>query len=244
MQKEDPDTIAAMIIEPVIQIQGAMTPPKEYLPKIKEICNRHNVILIFDEIITGFGRTGKLFGAITFETVPDIIVCGKGMSGGYAPLSACLISDKIASPFWADSEDVFHIHGHTYGCHMLSAVAGIAAIQEIIEKKLSNNAKKLESIVKDGFIKLDQKYGIFGDIRGKGLIIAGEIVKNKKTKENYPIEMKIGKRIAEASLKNGLIQRAEPHWIAVAPPLVATESDIEEIFNILDKSIEEVLSDR
>ncbi len=241
IEKENPDTIAAMIIEPIIQIQGCMTPPKEYLPMIRGICSRHNIILIYDEIITGFGRTGELFGAITFDAIPDIIVCGKGMSSGYAPLAACLIDEKIMDAFWSDSEEIFFEHGHTYGCHQLAATAGIAATRELLERDLPGNAKRLEGYVKDKLERLDDKFGIFGDIRGKGLMVAAELVRNKTTKESFPAEIKIGKTIAETSLKNGLLHRAEPHWFSIAPPLIATKEEIAEIFVKLEKSIEEVL---
>ena len=242
IEMEDPASVSALIIEPIIHIGGVLTPPPEYLPMIREICNRHNIVLIYDEIITGFGRTGDLFGAITFDAIPDILCCGKGMSSGYQPLAACLIDAQISDAFYGEDHGIGFMHGHTYGGFELAATAGIAAIREVMERDLPGNAKELEPYVKSKLKELDERFGVFGEIRGKGLMICAELVKDKTTKEPFPDDVAIGKRIAKASLKNGLLQRAEPNWFTIAPPLIATRSDIDEVIEILGKSMEEVLS--
>jgi adenosylmethionine-8-amino-7-oxononanoate aminotransferase len=243
IEKEDPESIAGMIIEPIINIHGIVTPPPEYLPMIRELCSRHKIVLIYDEIITGFGRTGEIFAANTFDAIPDIICCGKGMSSGYAPLAAFLVSEEINDAFWGDSSEIEFAHGHTYGCHELAATAGIAAIGELLDRDLPGNARRMEGYVKEKLKILDNRFGIIGDIRGKGLMIGAEIVRNKVTKERFPTEISIGKRISKACLKNGLLLRAEAHWFSIAPPLIATKNDMDEIFVILEKSIEQVLKD-
>ena len=241
IEMEDPDSVAAFMLEPIIHIGGVLTPPKEYLPMIREMCTKHNIVLIYDEIITGFGRTGDLFAAMTFDTIPDILCCGKGMSSGYQPLAACLINQDIADAFYGDEHEKGFVHGHTYGAFELAATAGIAAIEELMERDLPNNAKVLGEYVKEKLQAMDKRFGIFGEIRGKGLLVCVEIVKDKATKEPFPKELAIGKRLEKTNLKNGLLHRAEPHWFSIAPPLVATKSDIDEIMAILEKSLEEVL---
>jgi adenosylmethionine-8-amino-7-oxononanoate aminotransferase len=241
IEKEDPGSIAGMIIEPIINIQGIVTPPKEYLPEIRAICSRHDIVLIFDEIITGFGRTGEFFAANTFNVVPDIICCGKGMSSGYAPLAGCIVDEGIAAAFWGDEPGIEFAHGHTYGCHELAAAAGIAATRELLERDLPGNARRLEAYVKEKLKSLDTRFGIIGDIRGKGLMVGAELVRDKATKQRFPDEIGVGKQISKTCLKNGLLLRAEAHWFSIAPPLVATEKDIDEIFAILEKSMDETL---
>jgi adenosylmethionine-8-amino-7-oxononanoate aminotransferase len=238
---EDPDSVAAFIIEPIIHIGGVLTPPKEFLPMIRDMCSRHNIVLIYDEIITGFGRTGDLFAAITFDAIPDILCCGKGMSSGYQPLAACLIDQGIADAFYGESNEIGFVHGHTYSSFTLAATAGIAAIQELIDRDFPGNARSLETYLRQKLAELDQRFGVFGEIRGKGLLICAELVKDKKTKERFPDELAIGKRIEKANLKNGLLHRAEPHWFTIAPPLIATRDVIDEIIGILERSLEEVI---
>lgn len=240
IENEDPDSIAGMILEPIINVSGAITPPVDYLPMIREICSHHNIILIFDEIITGFGRTGELFAANTFDVVPDILCCGKGMSSGYAPLAACLFHKNIYDTFWGAPEIKF-LHGHTYGGHALSATTGIYAIKELLENDLPGNARRLEGYVKDKLKDLDNRIRIIGDIRGKGLLVCAELVSNKETKERFSDDIKLGKQIAKICLENGLFLRSEAHWFSIAPPLIVTENEIDEIFTILEKSIDQVL---
>jgi adenosylmethionine-8-amino-7-oxononanoate aminotransferase len=240
IEKEDPQSIAAFIMEPIRgPIVGIF--PDEYIKSIREICKQHEIILIFDEIITGFGRTGELFAANTYGTIPDIMVCGKGMSSGYAPVAAAICDKKIYDAFYGESGKEF-VHGHTYGCHQFSAAAGIASISEILERNLAGNAKKMESYVKEKLKKLDNNFNIIGDIRGRGLWIAAEIVKDKKTKESFSQDISIGVKLRKACIKNGLLIRTDPNWFAIAPPLIVEKNDIDEIFEILEKSIDEVLN--
>ena len=124
----------------------------------------------------------------------------------------------------------------------MAAAAGIAAIQEVLDRDLPGNARSLEPYLKERLKAIDERFGIFGDIRGKGLFICVELVKNKTTKERFPVDMAIGKRIEKANLRNGLVHRAEPHWFIIAPPLVATRDDIDEISGIIEKSLNEVIA--
>ena len=236
---EDPRSIAAIIVEPITNTGGIITPPMEYLKILRQLCDEYNILLIFDEIITGFGRTGNLFAANTFDVVPDILCCGKGMSSGYAPLAAALVRDKVARAFWGEPGTEF-AHGHTYAGNPVSCAAGLASVREILERKLPQNAQRVGAYLVKRLEGL-RSLGIIGDIRGKGLFIGVEFVKDPATKTPFPPEVKLGLRIGRQALRNGLLLRFDPHWLAFGPPLIVTESDIDQMVEILERSIREVL---
>ena len=135
IQLEGPETIAALITEPIMTSAGVVVPPREYLPRVRELCDRHDILLIYDEIITGFGRTGKLFAAEHWNAWPDIFCLGKGISGGYAPLSANLLTTRIGQVFYGSAVDQVQFHaGHTFGGNPVASAVGIAAIRQILDE--------------------------------------------------------------------------------------------------------------
>jgi adenosylmethionine-8-amino-7-oxononanoate aminotransferase len=240
IEMEDPNTVAAVMVEPIGHTGGIIDPPEEYLPILREICTRHNVLLIFDEIITGAGRTGRMFAAETFGVVPDVLCTGKGMSGGYVPLSAMICRRPIADAFWGPvEENPGFVEGHTFEGNPVSCAAGIAVLEEILERDLCGNARVQGERLRQGFQRLAEKYGVIGDVRGKGLFQGIEFVRNPATKERFadPVGVKIGRR----ALENGLLCRFDPHWIAFGPPLVVTAEQIDEMVAILDRSMGEEL---
>jgi adenosylmethionine-8-amino-7-oxononanoate aminotransferase len=239
---EGPETIAGLIVEPIVNTAGVVTPPPEYLPILRDICDRHDVVLIFDEIITGFGRTGHMFAADLYQTVPDILSCGKGMSSGYAPLAAILVSDKIAAAFQGTPEArvEFH-HGHTYGGHPLAAAAGIASIQEILERRLPQHAQKMGGRLRELITGELGPLGIVGDIRGHGLMVGVEFVQDAATRRRFDERVGIGRRIGKAALRNGLLVRSDAHMVTFAPPLVVEEADLTAMVDILTRSARQVL---
>jgi len=236
---EDPRSIAALIVEPISNTGGIITPPPEYLKILRQICDEHNILLIFDEIITGFGRTGNLFAAQTFDVVPDILCCGKGMSSGYAPLAAAIVRDHVAQTFWGAPGTEF-AHGHTYAGNPVACAAGLASIREILDRQLPANARRVGGYLVQKLEAL-RPVGIIGDIRGKGLMIGMELVQDPATKKPFPPETRIGVRIGKQALRNGLLLRFDPHWVAFGPPLIVTEADIDQMVGILELSIREVL---
>ncbi len=239
---EGPSTVAAIIMEPIGNTGGIVTPPPEYFPMVREICDKHDILLIFDEIITGFGRTGEMFAAQTFHTTPDIICMGKGMSSGYAPLAAIAMSDKVASAFWGKPEDeVEFSHGHTYGGNPVASAAGIASISEITEKDLPKRARQMGAYLWSKLENLRDKTGIIGDIRGKGLFLGVEFVVDTATKERFSDDLNFGTQVGKKAIKNGLLTRFDPHWIAFGPPLIVTEEEIDYMMDVFEKSIYEVL---
>jgi adenosylmethionine-8-amino-7-oxononanoate aminotransferase len=239
---EDPATVAAVIVEPIGHTGGIIDPPPEYLPILREICDRHNVLLIFDEIITGAGRTGRLFAAETFGVVPDVLVTAKGLSGGYAPLSAMICRRGIADAFWGPVEtNPGFVEGHTFEGNPVACAAGLAVLREILERDLCGNARAQGERLRTGFQRLARKYGVIGDIRGKGLLQGIEFVRDPATKEQFPDAF--GVRVGRRALANGLLCRFDPHWLAFGPPLVVTGEQIDEMVDILDRSVGEVLAD-
>jgi adenosylmethionine-8-amino-7-oxononanoate aminotransferase len=235
--------VAAVIVEPIGHTGGVIDPPEEYLPILREICDRHNVLLIFDEIITGIGRTGRMFAAETFGVVPDVICMGKGLSGGYTPLSAMICRRPIADAFWGPiAENPGFVEGHTFEGNPLSCAAGIAVLQEILERDLCANARVQGERLRAGLQRLAAKHGVIGDIRGKGLFQGIELVRNPATKERFPPETAFGLQVGRRALDNGLLCRFDPHWIAFGPPLTVTAEQIDDMVAVLDRSMKEVLA--
>ncbi len=239
IQMEDAETVAAIIVEPIGHTGGIIDPPEEYLPKLREICDRHDVLLIFDEIINGVGRTGEMFAAQTFGVTPDLICLGKGIGSGFAPLGALLCRQPVADAFRGDpAENPGFVEGHTFEGNPLACAAGLAVLEEIVERDLCTNARERGEQLKQGLQSLD-RHGIVGDVRGKGLFLGVEWVKDPATKQQFdpPIGVEIGKR----ALKNGLLTRFDPHWLAIGPALTLTEEQADEIIRLLDQSVDEVL---
>jgi len=237
---EDPETIAGVIMEPVGNTGGIITPTVEYYRILRDVCTRHNVLLIFDEIITGYGKTGSMFAAQTYGVTPDIICCGKGLSAGVIPLAAMIAREDMADAFFGTAEEnVAFAHGHTFAGNPLACAVGIAVTDEIVEKQLDKKARRLgEYLVK----KLEQlkKYGVVREVRGKGVLLGVELVKDTASMTPYP---ELGMTLKRTALKNGLILRIDPTWFAVAPALIAEESDLDEMCELIEKSLVDALDE-
>ena len=235
---EDPETVAGIIIEPIGNTGGIITPTEEYFQIIRQICDRYNVILIYDEIITGFARTGAMFAAQTFNVTPDIICSGKGLSSGAIPLGAMITREDMGDAFYGEVEDEINFaHGHTFAGNPLACAVGIAVIDEIQHEKLDQKAQNLGDYLAKKLQKLT-RYGVVREVRGKGLLLGVELVKDTETMEPYP---ELGQALKRTTLQNGLILRIDPSWFAVAPALIATESDIDELGDLIEKSLVDAL---
>ncbi len=242
VEMEDAATVAAIMVEPIGHTGGIIDPPPEYLPILRDICDRHNILLIFDEIITGIGRTGHLFAAETFGVTPDVLCTAKGLSGGYAPLSAMICRRGLADAFWGPlAENPGFVEGHTFEGNPISCAAGIAVLREILERDLCANARTQGERLRRGFEALAAKYGVIGDIRGKGLLQGVEFVRDVRTKTAFPAATAFGVQVGRRALANGLLCRFDPHWLALGPPLIVTAAQIDEMLAILDRSLGEVL---
>lgn len=241
VKEEDPSTVSAIIVEPIGNTGGIITPPQEYFKILREIADKYKIVLIYDEVITGFGRTGKMFAAQTFGVTPDIICMGKGMSSGYAPVGGIAFNEEIADAFYGKPEDnVQFNHGHTFGGNPLSSAAALASVSEIRDRELPKNARAMGSRVLERLQEL-KGLGVIGDVRGKGLMIGIEFVKDTKTKKQFADGVNFGQKLGKRALQKGLILRADPHWIAFAPPLVINREETDKMMDIFSESLRETL---
>jgi len=242
IELEDPRTIAALITEPVFTSAGVVVPPAGYLAGLRELCDRHGILLIFDEIITAFGRVGAMFAAELFGVWPDILCLGKGMSGGYAPLSAVVISRTIADAFWGEPHDLIQFHsGHTYGSNPVACAIGLAAVGQIRAGRLDERAQALGDRLQAGLRNLQAGVPGIGDVRGRGLLVGVELVADPATRERFPAALEVGLRVRDVARREGLLLRAS-HWmIVLAPPLTIAEGEVDEVLDIVGRALDEVL---
>jgi len=241
IELEGPETIAALITEPILMTAGVVIPPEGYLPGLRDLCDRHDIVLIFDEIITGFGRTGHLFASELFATWPDILVFGKGLTGGYVALSATVITDRLAQAFWGPAGVEFAA-GHTYAGTPVACAVGLAALEELRARDLVTNAAVRGEQALRRLRSSQERVPGIGDVRGQGLLLGLEFVRVPETKERFPEADNVGIRVREAARRRGLLLRAS-HWMAVlAPPLTTSAEEIDEMLDILGEALTEVLS--
>jgi len=242
IEMEGPGTIAALITEPILMSAGVVVPPAAYLPGLRELCDRHGILLIFDEIITAFGRLGSMFASELFGTWPDILCLGKGMSGGYAPLSAVVMTPEVAGAFWGEPQDLVQFHsGHTYGANPVACAIGIAAIAEIRERHLGENAVHQGDRLVAGLRRAQERHPAIGDVRGRGLLVGVELVRDRGTRERFAADLEVGIRVRAEARRRGLLLRAS-HWMFVlAPPLTIADGEVDEVLAILDDSLDAAL---
>ena len=238
---ENPDTIAAILLEPICNTGGIVTPTDEYFRIIRETCNKYNIMLIFDEVLTGFGKTGNMFCAQTLNVTPDIICAGKALSSGAIPIGAIMVREDYADAFYG-APGIEFSHGHTFANNALASAVGIAVIDELLEKKLPEKARMTGSYLLKRLEDIKNKYGVIREIRGKGILRGIELVQDTNTFKSFPEGNKLGDALKKTAVDNGLIMRINPDWFAVAPPLIAEESDINEMCNLIDKSLKEALN--
>ncbi|MCJ7736558.1 MAG: aminotransferase class III-fold pyridoxal phosphate-dependent enzyme [Anaerolineae bacterium] len=238
---EDPGTVAGVVIEPICNTAGIVAPTREYFEILRDTCTRHNVILIFDEVLTGFGKTGDMFAAQTYSVVPDIICSGKGLSSGVIPIGAMMAREDLADAFYGPAADnVQFAHGHTFAGNPLACAAGIAVINELVERQLDVKARRLGAHL-EGRLDGLRDIGIVREIRGCGVLRGVELVQDAETNEPFPAGAKLGDALKRTAAENGLIMRISPDWFAVSPALVADEDDIDEMYDLIEKSVREAL---
>jgi len=241
IQMEGPETISAVLLEPVGGATiGALVPPPGYLSLIKEICERYRILLIDDEVMAGMGRTGKWFAIEHWSISPDIIVLGKGMSGGYFPLSAMVTKGELIDRLKERAGGF--VHGHTFSHHPVGCAVGLAVIEFIKERQLVEQcAKRGDYLLKR--LEEMKSFSFVGDVRGKGLMTAIEFVKDQKTKEPFSRSQRVTERIIDESFENGLVlypgtgfvDGVHGDMVMIGPPLIIEESEIDEIIGILKR---------
>jgi adenosylmethionine-8-amino-7-oxononanoate aminotransferase len=231
---EDPQTVAGVLLEPIGNTGGMITPTEEYFQIIRDICDRHDVLLIFDEVITGFGKTGNMFAAQTFGVTPDILCTGKGVSSGALPLGAMIARADMADAFRGTPEENLHFaHGHTFAGNPLACAVGLAVISEIVENDLCAKVRSLGTFLTDRLACL-KKFGVIREIRGRGTLLGVELVRNTKSMQPFP---ELGRELKKTALEQGIILRIDPTWFAVAPPLIAEQGDLEVMCDLIERSL-------
>lgn len=238
---ENPETVAAIFLEPISNTAGIVKPTMEYFKKVRAICDKYNILLIFDEVLTGFVKTGKMFASELFDVIPDIMTSGKGLSGGVFPMGVMVAREKMGAAFLGKPEDhVQFFHGHTWAANPLGSAVGIATIDLMLKRKLAERAVVLGDQLVMGLEKL-KKYGVIREIRGSGVLRGVELVNDNRTNAQFPENAKLGNALKKTAVKNGLIMRIDPNWFAVCPPLIAEKEDIEELLSLVEKSLVEAL---
>ncbi|MFI5395766.1 MAG: aspartate aminotransferase family protein [Candidatus Binatia bacterium] len=233
IQQEGADTVAAVILEPVMGTGGVLVPPPDYFGRVQEICQRRDVLLILDEVVTGFGRTGNWFGMQHWNITPDLVSLAKGMSSGYLPLSASAISDQVYNTIRDEMPDgIPFMFGLTYNNHPTCCAAGLANIEIIEREGLVENAKVVGAYLLERLRETFGRSPIVGEIRGAGLLAAMEIVRDQTTKEPFP-NVEDPHHIVAAAFQRGLIARALFQCVALSPPLISTKADIDRMVSIL-----------
>jgi len=243
IRREGPESVLAFIMEPVGGLAtGALVAPDHYYKTVREICTRHGVLLIYDEVMSGAGRTGAFLAADHWpEGRPDLVTLAKGIAAGYTPMGAVLAPSGMVE---AVAESGGFLHGHTYAANPLSCAVGYAVVQEMIEKKMMANAQKMGARLRQRLEALQAKSAILGDIRGKGLLMAIEIVADKETKALLPPERQAVYRIMELGIERGLLLYSRRtangkygEWLMISPPLIVTESEIDEIVHLTGETL-------
>lgn len=230
--------VAAVLVEPIVGTNGVIVPPKGYMQRLRQICDENNVLMIADEVMSGWGRSGAWFAMDLWGVTPDILTTAKGITSAYVPLGLCATSEKIGDFF----QDNYFAHGHTYEAHPMTLLPAVATINEMKRLNLVERAKELEPFVEDKLLALKAKHPSVGDIRGKGLFWAVDLVKNQQTKEPFNTYFdKISGRpllvdqIAGKMLAEGVIVQAWVSHFVIAPPLIVTKEELIRGIDMLDK---------
>jgi taurine--2-oxoglutarate transaminase len=240
---EGPDRIAAIVLEGVTGSNGLIIPPDEYWPRMREICDRYGILLVSDEVMSGFGRTGEWFGVNHWQVEPDMITMGKGITSGYVPLGAVIVSRAIAEHF----ENRRLPMGLTNSGHPLGVAAGVAAIEAYKEEKLVENSRTMGVILKQGLEDLMMKHPSVGDVRSIGLFSAIELVKDRETKEplaplpglpSSPDDVQVAPRLAAALRERGMHCFVKWNHLFPIPPLCISETQLRDGLQILDQVLE------
>ncbi len=241
VEQEGPETVAAIILEPVQNSGGCIVPAPDYYRRVRELCDRTGIVMIMDEVICGFGRVGHWFGTEHWGVQADIITCAKGLTSGYSPLGAAIVRKEIADAFLGEEKQKF-MHGITFGGHPVSAAAALANLAIIEREQLPQRAQDSGAYLIGALREALDHHRIVGDIRGLGLFIGIELVKDKGTRESLHGEANMA-WLSDRLLDNGIICRADDRLdpvIQLSPPLVITKDEIDRVVGVLDDVIGQV----
>jgi taurine--2-oxoglutarate transaminase len=240
IQFEGPENVAALLVEGVSGTSGIVVPPDDYWPRLRAICDRYGILLIADEVMSGFGRTGTWFAVNQWGVVPDMITAAKGITSGYLPLGAVIVSPRIGDFF----EDHTFWGGLTYSGHPMSCAAGIATLEVYQEDRLLENTRQMEQVMSQGLADLQSHHAMVGDVRGIGLFWVIELVKDRETREPLaPWNAKASElgpmpKVAQYLRQHGVYTFVKWNWIFVVPPLSINASQIAEGLAVIDGALE------
>lgn len=235
--REGPDTVGGFIAEPVQGAGGVIVPPDDYFPRVREICDRYDVLLIADEVITGFGRTGEMFALHRWGVQPDIITFAKGITSGHLPLGGIQIHDKIREVIMNAPANERWMHAYTYSGHPTCCAVALANIAIIEREGLADNAAQMGARLLDGLKALQEEFEVIGDVRGLGLMAAVEFTSDRATKA----PANIGEKVRAAAVERGLWTRALGDIYMFSPPLSITAEEVDKILEIVGESIASVV---
>ncbi len=243
IQDEGPDTVAALIAEPVMGAGGVMTPPKTYFEKIQKVLKKHDVLLIADEVICGFGRTGEMWGSTTYGIKPDLMTCAKQLSSAYLPIGAVMVTNSLYEAFVESSRELgIFGTGNTYGGHPVAAAVALETLKIYEDDDILGHVKSVSEHFQRR-LKDMGNHPLVGEARGVGLIGGLELVANKETKEQYPPTAKAAPTTAEKILGQNLIVRPLPgDGIGICPPLIVSDAQIDDIFDRVARGLDEAQS--
>ena len=242
--REGPDTVGAFIGEPVLGTGGITPPPEGYWAAIQAVLRKYDVLLIADEVVTGFGRTGAMFGSIKYDIEPDLITVAKGLTSAYVPLSAAIVSEKVYQVMEDAADRIGSFsHGYTYSGHPIGAACANAVLDIVEREDLPGNARITGEYFQAELRKAFAQMPIVGEVRGVGLMGAVEFVADREKKTRFDAGLKVGARVSAAARARGLIARAMPHGdiLGFAPPLVTTRAEVDQIVGLAAEAAREVM---
>ncbi len=235
---QSPGSVAAVLAEPVQGAGGVIVPPPGFWPRIREICDRHGVLLIADEVVTGFGRIGHMFGSRAWGIKPDMMVFAKGINSGYVPLGATMINARVAEAFQSDDDAQFtpraFAHGNTYAGHPLACAAALANLKIVEDENLPGNAADVGGYFLARLRDIQTRHRVIGDVRGMGLMIGIELVADKATKRQFELTEQVGHRIWERCVAKGVLIRNLADTFIISPPLTLTKAQADMIVDTFD----------
>jgi adenosylmethionine-8-amino-7-oxononanoate aminotransferase len=234
---EKPETIAALVAEPISASNANFVPPPEYWPTLRELCDKYGILLIADEVINGFGRTGKWFGIEHTGVVPDLMTVAKGLSSGYLPIAGVMAKREVADAFLGERPQAFS-GGITFGSHPVSCAVALANIGIIEREGLIENARVQGEYLMQELRRLKESHPSIGEVRGIGLLVAVELVRDRTTREQFAEKDDLNTKMSDALRRRGLLARAGA-MVNLAPPLCINRSEVDEIVSIVDGAIGE-----
>lgn len=242
IEREGADTIAAFFAEAVMGAGGLIPPPEGYFEAIGPILKKHDILLVADEVVSGFGRLGTYWGSQTYGYEPDLITSAKGVTSGYFPMSAVFISPKVWDVLEANADKVGVFgHGYTYSAHPVGAAAALAALKLIDDLKVVDNVADVGPYLMQGLRDRLGQHAHVGDIRGKGLMLGIELMQDRETKATFPMANRTGRQVLKAAAERGLITRALGDTLVFAPPLIMTREHADELADKFTLAVNDVL---